>query len=135
MTADLSAQMDESFDLNEYRWNSRVLLLFSPNNTYTELTRSMEMVRTNKSGIEERDLKVFQVLGNIGNSSGDKVVQREDSQDIREWFDVTSNEFKAILIGKDGTEKLRTGEAVTKERLFEVIDAMPMRRLEMKEDG
>ncbi|MDZ7807813.1 MAG: DUF4174 domain-containing protein [Gracilimonas sp.] len=32
-------------------------------------------------------------------------------------------------------KKLRSGETITQEKLFEVIDAMPMRRLEMKEDG
>jgi hypothetical protein len=135
MTADLSAQMEDSFDLDEHRWNNRVLLVFSPNNTYTDLTRTMEMVQNNRGGISERDLKVFQVLENIGNSSGDNVLQSDDAQDLRERFKVSPNEYKSILIGKDGTEKMRTGEVVTAKRLFEIIDAMPMRKLEMKDNG
>jgi hypothetical protein len=135
MTVDLSAQMEDSFDLDEHRWNNRVLLVFSPNNTYTDLTRTMEMVQNNRGGISERDLKVFQVLGNIGNSSGDNVLQSDDAQDLRERFKVSPNEYMSILIGKDGTEKMRTGEVVTAKRLFEIIDAMPMRKLEMKDNG
>ncbi|MDZ7808210.1 MAG: DUF4174 domain-containing protein [Gracilimonas sp.] len=135
LTVNLSAQMEQDFDLQDYRWNDRVLLIFSPNAIYTELTSTMEMVRKNQKGFNERDLKVFHVLENIGNSSGDNVLQKADAQNLRDRFDVGSSDFKIILIGKDGSEKMRSSEAITKNTLFEVIDAMPMRRLEMKEDG
>jgi hypothetical protein len=135
MTANLSAQMEENFDLLDYRWNNRVLLVFSPNNTYTDLTSTLDMVQKNKNGFKDRDLKVFQVLKNIGSSSGDQVLQNNDAQNMRDQFNVASSEFRVILIGKDGAEKMRSEQAIGKEKLFEVIDAMPMRRLEMKEDG
>lgn len=135
ITTNVSAQMEEDFDLEDHRWNNRVLLVFSPNSIHTDLTATMEIVENNHKGFSERDLKVFQVLGNIGNSSGEKVLNNNDAKNLREQFDVAPSEFKIILIGKDGTEKLRSEEAITKTKLFEVIDAMPMRRLEMKDDG
>lgn len=135
LTADLSAQMENNFNLEDYQWNNRILLVFSPNSIHTGLTRTMKMVQNNPDGFNERDLKVFQVLGNIGNSSGEIVLQSDDANTMRDRFEVGKNEFRVILIGKDGTEKMRSDEAISIEYLFEEIDAMPMRRLEMKDDG
>jgi hypothetical protein len=41
--------------------------------------------------------------------------------------------FSVVLIGKDGGEKLRRAIPLSPEELFAVVDAMPMRRAEMRE--
>jgi hypothetical protein len=38
-----------------------------------------------------------------------------------------------VLIGKDGGEKLRRTTPLSPEELFAIVDAMPMRRAEMRE--
>jgi len=43
--------------------------------------------------------------------------------------------FASILVGKDGGVKLRSNAPVSAERLSNVIDAMPMRRREMREQN
>ncbi|QED28004.1 DUF4174 domain-containing protein [Microvenator marinus] len=53
--------------------------------------------------------------------------------ELAKTWDV-SEPFTLILVGKDGTEKLRSHKAVAVEMLFETIDAMPMRIREMKSD-
>jgi hypothetical protein len=40
--------------------------------------------------------------------------------------------FEIILIGLDGGIKLRKNDIVSREELFSIIDAMPMRRNEMR---
>lgn len=40
--------------------------------------------------------------------------------------------FSVVLIGKDGGEKLRRTTPLPPEELFAVVDAMPMRRAEMR---
>jgi len=40
--------------------------------------------------------------------------------------------FSVILIGKDGGEKLRRHTPLSTAELFAVVDAMPMRRAEMR---
>jgi hypothetical protein len=52
---------------------------------------------------------------------------------LRKKFGVTADEFEVILIGKDGTVKLRSKAAVSTSALFQLIDAMPMRQEEMRE--
>lgn len=41
--------------------------------------------------------------------------------------------FSVILIGKDGGEKLRRPTPLSPEELFAIVEAMPMRRAEMRE--
>ena len=56
------------------------------------------------------------------------------SQSFRDHFNV-SEDFVVILIGKDGGEKERFLEPVEPAYLFNLIDQMPMRRREVKEEG
>ena len=43
-------------------------------------------------------------------------------------------EFSIVLIGKDGTEKLRRNRPITAAEIFALIDAMPMRQAEMRSE-
>ena len=47
----------------------------------------------------------------------------------------TPREFTVILVGLDGGEKLRRDGLIAVETLNARIDAMPMRRRELREDG
>lgn len=40
--------------------------------------------------------------------------------------------FVAILVGKDGGEKYRSADPIAPQTLFDLIDAMPMRRREIR---
>jgi hypothetical protein len=42
--------------------------------------------------------------------------------------------FAVVLVGKDGGEKLRSTEPLRSRDLLDRIDAMPMRRREMREN-
>ncbi len=50
---------------------------------------------------------------------------------MRCQFDVGEGEFCTILIGKDGTLKLRSTVLVSVSDIFGLIDTMPMRQEEM----
>ena len=69
-------------------------------------------------GIEERDLTITEVTGNELLYKKYKVDRQTD--------------FTLILVGKDGSEKLRTHSLLSNNKLFALIDAMPMRREEMR---
>ena len=120
------------FDLSEYQWKNRLILLFSPqtNNMYQQ---QHDLLRTDQPGLNERDLLVFSVIG-------DRVVVETDSAGIeraaklREHYRVDESTFTFILIGKDGSEKMRSNTVVTRNELYSIIDAMPMRREEMREN-
>jgi hypothetical protein len=60
------------------------------------------------------------------------VVPTDDAAAIRRRFDVPAGATTVVLVGKDGGEKFRADGPVPPQRLFTLIDAMPMRQDEMR---
>jgi hypothetical protein len=129
------AQELDYFDMDDYKWQNRVLLIFSPNTYNPQYRAQVETLKNKRSGINERDLKIFYVLEQSSASVKDALIPDDASKELRNDFDIPQADYAVILIGKDGTEKLRTGEALSTDKLFKKIDSMPMRKLEMQDDG
>ncbi|MEO1710911.1 MAG: DUF4174 domain-containing protein, partial [Pseudomonadota bacterium] len=92
------------------------------------------IINARRSGFRERDMVVIAVVGNrvqalIGRGPGMSAVA------LRRRYGVAAGSFRAILVGKDGGVKLSTGSPLSTGRLFGTIDAMPMRRQEMRRRG
>jgi Domain of unknown function (DUF4174) len=47
-------------------------------------------------------------------------------------YQVSNRDFTVLLIGKDGFVKLRSKEIVSASRIYAFVDAMPMRKDEMR---
>ena len=62
----------------------------------------------------------------------DQPLQANARYGLEERFQPSSR-FTVVLVGKDGTAKLREKRAVSSDDLFALIDAMPMRQREMRE--
>ena len=119
----------QSADLSPYRWQNRLLLVFAPspeNEAYGEQTH---LLGGETAALEDRDLLVFHLFGN---SQGLESASPEVAAALRERYNVAEDAFAVVLIGKDGGEKERYRAPVTPETLYSVIDAMPMRRREMR---
>ena len=75
------------------------------------------------------------VLGVIvakGTSTLDgQVIDTSQARRLLSEFGIGANTFSAVLIGKDGGEKLRVNEVPDLRAIFAVIDGMPMRSAEM----
>lgn len=69
----------------------------------------------------ERDLRRIEVVGTGGQATA-----------LRRRFGVAPGTFRVILIGKDGGVKLTSAHPLAAAALAETIDAMPMRRGEMR---
>lgn len=112
-------------NLARYRWSNRLLLVFAPSAESVEYAEQQRLLEGSGPGFEERDLltRTF-----FEDGSGEAV-------EAREAFGVGEEEFAAILVGKDGGEKVRYSEPVTLGELFGRIDAMPIRQREMHERG
>ena len=98
--------------------DKRQLLLFTQNKDTGLAEKQLAIWKEAQAEMEERDLTITVVTGNDLLYKKYKV----DSQ----------TEFTVILLGKDGGEKLRTQNLLTTNKLFALIDAMPMRRQEMQ---
>lgn len=86
----------------------RRLYIYAPTASDPALIQQRRLVDAARAGMADRDLVLIEVIGKRPH-------------------------FEAVLVGKDGSEKLRADTSLTSERLFETIDAMPMRRQEMRQ--
>lgn len=120
LCAALAARAEASVpDLEHYRWRSRVLLLFAPGPDDPALARQRAILAKAGAAASERDLVLLEVIG----------ADRQDEA-LRRRFGAGADRFRAVLVGKDGGAKLSSAEPIPADRLFGVIDSMPMRRNE-----
>ncbi len=97
--------------------NHRMVLVFGNNSTLVQ--RQLAALQKDSTGLAERDLIVR---------------QPKPGDDLYQTYYITPNEpFTVILIGKDGGEKYRSASILTTNRLFAMVDAMPMRQAEIRQ--
>jgi len=111
---------EASIDLADHRWTHRVLLVFAPSPDHPALRQQEAALAAHAEGVGDRRLVIERAVG-------------EEAADLRARFDVEPDGFTTILVGLDGTEKRRASEPLEARALFETIDAMPMRRRELRE--
>lgn len=104
-----------------HRWTARVLVLAAPAVADARLTAQREALAAVRRGTAERDLVVIEAVG-----SG------REATALRRRLGIADGAFRAVLVGKDGGEKLSSAEPIPPQTLFATIDAMPMRQDEMK---
>ena len=105
--------------LDQYLWSHRPVLLFAPSERDKAYRLQMKILDAAESGLAERDIRVLSDILDVGRGK------------LRKTFQIDG--FEIILIGKDGGVKLRSKTPISVEDLFSVIDAMPMRRQEMRD--
>jgi hypothetical protein len=118
------------------RDRARPLLIFAPAADDARLLEQVRLVSAHGAEAAERDLVLVAVAApEHGSFPAGQRLADGDVAGARRRFHVGQGEFVVVLVGKDGGEKLRSGTPISFERLRETIDAMPMRREEMKAKG
>jgi hypothetical protein len=114
-----------------YHWQNRILLVFSQaeSDKFAEQSAVFDQYW---QGMQERDLVVFGIHNELVENPEGETFGAEAASRLRTKYRISEEEFAVILIGKDGTEKLRQHEVLEADKLFATIDAMPMRRQEMR---
>ena len=124
-----AASGSQAFALDElakYQSQNRVIILFGETGD-KKLAKQVEVLKTQESGLAERDVVVMTVIGDevrpvYGDATG------VDARKLRQEAEIRGNTFQAVVIGKDGGVKLRSSDVVTGTKLFNLIDSMPMRK-------
>ena len=122
---------DAAAAMTDYKWKYRPLVIIAADASTPQLSAQRRMVAANRSALAERDIVVIWVVGNsVSAEFGPK--PRESAAALQARFGSPKGDFRAILVGKDGGTKLTTSSPITADRLYATIDAMPMRRNEMR---
>ncbi len=117
--------------MSGYLWKYRPVVVFAATDADVGLAEQRRIVAANRKGFSERHVAVVWVAGNsvsaeLGPGPGMTAAQ------LRARFGVAAGSFRAVLVGKDGGTKLSQSTPLSAATLFGAIDAMPMRRDEMR---
>ncbi|MGK7395790.1 MAG: DUF4174 domain-containing protein [Candidatus Cyclobacteriaceae bacterium M3_2C_046] len=121
---------DNPDPIANYHWENRILIIFTAKEANDILQEQLNHFENHQNGMNDRDLVIFKVFqdqgkgpqGNLSKKDIDQLYQRFQPQ----------GKYTIVLVGKDGTEKLRQSTLLSKDKIFATIDAMPMRKAEMR---
>ena len=103
--------------------NKRRVLLFSENENNATLIQQKKILQSDEAGRVDRDIVI------------ETFVLNQTDKSFLKKYNVKSVPFTYLLIGKDGHIALRSYKTIENTQLFGLIDAMPMRRDEMRRRG
>jgi len=98
----------------------RRVLLFYKNDNKEVWNKQFAELDANRAGVKERDITI------------ESYEFSKNPEQWKKWKVDSSKSFTFILIGRDGGEKHRSDKVVSHQELFGKIDAMPMRKSEVK---
>jgi len=132
-TLSVSANQKVSEALQEYAWDKRQLIVFSPSHEDPQYQLFLKLKDEFREDFDDRKLHVWHVIAGQKVKLDEQIVSDLKSQDFQAAFGVNKTDFNVVLIGYDQEEKLRQNK-VQIDYLFAEIDQMPMRIQEMQED-
>lgn len=107
------------------KWQKRVLLLCAPTPENADLRRQVQLLKPVGAELAARDVLVREVVLSQ--------LPAADRRYAREQLNIPATGFAVLLLGKDGGVKRRETAPLPPAQLFSTIDAMPMRRQEMRQ--
>ena len=117
-------------NLDRHRWENRVLLVFADDKSDEKMLKQNAILSKEKQGLTERKSKIYQ-FAKDKYATGFNAAWQISTIDKRKYLN-KNDDFKVVLIGLDGGIKLKRTEILSTEKLFAIIDGMPMRRAEIK---
>lgn len=117
--------------ISAYRWKKRSLVVFAESEKSEKLCKQRRIIEAHRDDLAERDLVVIYVVGDdVSTTLGPPPGLSASA--LRRKYGIKDGEFRAILIGKDGGVKKTAASPLTAEALAGTIDAMPLRRDEVR---
>jgi hypothetical protein len=107
--------------LSGYRWKNRVLVVVAPSRQDGNLIAQRRIFEQNAKGMAERQIVLIEVAGDD-----------ERARAIRAQLAAGDTAFRVLLVGKDGNTAASSTRPFSATELFGRVDAMPMRRDEMR---
>ncbi len=117
----LAVALAASPTLAQMKWERRVLIVAAPSQQDPALAEQRRILANWTAKGDERDVTIVEVVGDQVRGAGDTAPA------LRRKFRLPST-FTALLIGKDGGDKLRSATPLPAAALEATIDAMPMRK-------
>lgn len=128
-----NGQEIETFELKNYQWKNRILLIFAPAADDPARRSLMTEMDNRLIEVRDRELLIGEILETGASQFGGAPLPAQSAEALRKRFSIRKGQFTVILIGKDGETKLRREAPAQAAEIFALIDSMPMRQREMRE--
>ncbi len=117
----LAVALAASPTIAQMKWERRVLIVSASTAEDPALAEQRRILAAWKTNADARDLVIVEVVDDTVQGAGDTAIA------LRRRYHLPAT-FTAVLIGKDGGEKLRSAKPFPAAALEATIDAMPMRK-------
>ncbi len=120
--------------MSEYVWQNRPLLLFAPSIADARLQQTEDNLQRRPCELDDRNMIIGVILEQGQSRLDEQPISPSDAAALRKRYAIDRDQFAAILIGKDGSEKYRRYDVPELDGIFALIDGMPMRQDEMSQN-
>jgi hypothetical protein len=118
-------------DFDRHKWENRLVLILTDQSDNENYRKQVEELKNHLDGVNERRILVYHITPESYKTGlSDEKWQKAETDYA--FYKKTDNQPEIVLIGLDGGIKLRANEFLSAQELFATVDAMPMRRQEMK---
>ncbi|MEM8486347.1 MAG: DUF4174 domain-containing protein [Bacteroidota bacterium] len=126
------AQQDQHFTMKQYRWQHRVVLIFADDPATKNVKALLASIEADTAGFEDRHMVLIRIFEGKA-TTGKTNIPAQAAAQLQADYNADAAAFRVVLIGKDGGVKLDRTRATSLQDLFALIDTMPMRRQEMRQ--
>ena len=120
-------------NLDDFQWHNRLLFLVAPDFSAPAVAQARAKLERRFEDVVDRDLLVIQLFLDGQSLVGDRPITVSEAAQLRLELGIDSDEQLLVLIGMDGGVKRRAPLSTDVQEIFTQIDAMPMRRNEIRE--
>ena len=126
------AQSSAKFNLDDLKWEHRVLVVIASDSTQKSTAPLLNQVERYQVDFLDRNMVLIALFKDHVSHIDGVPLDEEASSDLQEKLSVENYDFRIVLIGKDGGIKLDRKVSTDLNDIFAHIDTMPMRRSEMR---
>ncbi|MEL6546463.1 MAG: CIA30 family protein [Myxococcota bacterium] len=119
------------FSLEEFHWKKRVVVLSGPYADDERVRGQLSKANASRAESDERDIVWVTLFDKGVSQASSRPLSLAEIREVRHKLDLQPGEFSIVLVGKDGSIKLRRSAIAEMSELHDLIDTMPMRRNEM----
>jgi len=115
-------------EMVKHQWKERVLLLLTDAVQNSVFKEQVDIFKTESTNFKERKLIIYKVTPK-GYIKGNKWFYTDK---FHKYYKKNKSTFEIVLLGLDGNIKLRQSTLLKNKDLYDLIDAMPMRKNEIR---
>ncbi len=120
------------FSMKRYQWNSRPVLIFAPSRDDRSYCETKMIWNRNGPELDNRDIVLIEVFEDGTSRAEGREIPQDSANHLRESYQIEEGKLAIVLVGKNGSEKGRWEKLPPLQRIYEMIDAMPMRQREIR---